>query len=341
MVSNGGCTLSRVLGPYEDYIEQSLAQIFEELDEAEYAIFERFFHKDSFIVTDVEDEKTEHSDESFEIAKCRLDFDRKRSVQVLEDHVKTPFLGQVDEILQYICNGFIYETQKSGEEYTEDEKAEIYQSAVKLFYRCMFVLFAEARRLLPTDPKKSEFYEKYSIQALCMEARKFRWRVRHDSDQYDLWKHLNALTYAINDGDPRLGIRKYNGCFFDNGEEWFLGQFQLRNDFMSRALYLMAYIEPCNNEPDEEYVIPYEDLEVRHLGEIYQKILKYTVFLADADQIRRRTENGVEILLASETPQIQGDSLIKKGEVYFGKSILERKQTGPYYTTGVAGSFSK
>ncbi len=38
------------------------------------------------------------------------------------------------------------------------------------------------------------------------------------------------------------------------------------------------------------------------------------------------------MLLASQTTKKAGDTLIKKGDVYFGESALERKQTGSYYT---------
>jgi hypothetical protein len=318
--------------PYEDYVELPLAQALEGSDEAEYGLFERFFHKDSFIAEETEGKETGQQDESVGVYKCRLDRDREQSEQVLEDNVKTPFLAQVDEVLQYICNGFIFDTKKSGEEYTEEERADIFESAVKLIYRCLFLFYAEARRLLPSDPDKADLYQRHSIQALCAEARKFRWGERRDTDQHDLWKHLKGLINAVNDGDPEYGIMGYNGGLFDDEEERFLGQHQLRNDFMSRALYLLAFVEPYNNEPDEEYFIPYEDLEVRHLGELYENILEYTVQLADADRIRRRTKKGVEILLASQTTKKAGDTLIKKGDVYFGESALERKQTGSYYT---------
>lgn len=73
-------------------------------------------------------------------------------------------------------------------------------------------------------------------------------------------------------------------------------------------------------------------MEVRHLGELYENILEYTVLLADADRIRRRTKKGVDIILASETVKQKGDTFIQKGDVYFGESALERKQTGSYYT---------
>ena len=327
--------------PYEDYVELSLATTLETWEESEYGLFERFFHKDSFVTHRIvakaegsisEDADEDPSDVPPAIEKCRLDQDREQSESVLEQYVKDPFLAQVDEALQYICNGFIFATQKSGEEYTEEERAEIFENAVKLIYRCVFLFYAEARRLLPTDPEKIDLYHRHSMQALCTDARRFRWGKRYDLDQYDLWKHLKGLINAVNDGDPEYGIMGYNGGLFDDEEERFLGKQQLRNDFLARALYLLAYVEPYNNEPDSEYAIPYEDLEVRHLGELYENILEFTVQLADADRIRRRTKKGTEILLASQTIKRPGDTYIRKGEVFFGESALERKQTGSYYT---------
>jgi hypothetical protein len=316
--------------PFEDFVELPLDQALESSDEAEYGLFERFFHIDSFLADEAEG--SVRQDESLRIYKCRLDQDRDESEKVLDEKVKTPFLAQVDEVLQYICNGFIYDTQKTGEEYTEEERGAIFESAVKLIYRCLFLFYAEARRLLPSDPDKADLYQSHSIQTICNEARKFRWGERQDTDQYDLWKHLKGLVDAVNEGDPEYGIMGYNGGLFDDEEEPFLGQHQLRNDFLSRALYLLAYVEPLGNEPDLEYPIPYEDLEVRHLGELYENILEFTVQLADADRYRRRSKKGVAILLASQTSKHSGDTLIKKGDVYFGESALERKQSGSYYT---------
>ena len=269
--------------PYEDYVELPLGTSLEEQDEAEYGLFERFFHRDSFIAEEIEDAEEARRDESFGIYKCRLDHDREQSEKVLEEQVKSPFLNQVDEVLQYICNGFIFDTKKSGEEYTEEERAEIFESAVKLIYRCLFLFYAEARMLLPSDRNKTELYKQHSIWALCQEAHKFRWGTRKDIEQYDLWKHLKGLINAVNDGDPEYGIMGYNGGLFDDQEERFLGQHQLRNDFLSHALYLLAFVEPYDNEPGNEYAIPYEDLEVRHLGELYENILEFKVQLADAD----------------------------------------------------------
>jgi len=323
---------TRSVRPFEDYVDLPLAAALEGNDEAEYALFERFFHRDSFLPEATSGDGAAVGTQSPGVIKCRLDRDGEASEEVLERSVKNPLLYQVDEVLQYLCNGFIQDTPKSGPEYTEEERAEIFQSAVKLLYRCLFLFYAEARRLLPTDEDKRAAYERLSIRSLCREARRFRWGQRKDFGGYDLWQHLKGLVAAVNDGDSEYGILGYNGGLFDDVEEKYLGRHRLRNDFLWRALYLLAYVEPAENDSKSEYAVPYEDLEVRHLGELYENLLEYTVILADADRIRRRTRRGVDILLASKTTSQPGDSLIRKGEVFFGESALERKQTGSYYT---------
>ena len=317
--------------PFEEYVELNLAEALAQVDEGEYALFERFFHMDSFTPEAVEEEGKEVA-LTLGVYTCRLDQDMTASEKLLEDKVKSPLLQQIDEVLQYICNGFIADTPRKGEEYTEEERREIFESAVKLLYRCLFLFYAESRSLLPSQVEKQEIYAKHSIGALCLEAHRFRWGNRTDHEGYDLWKHLKGLIHAVNEGDPEYGIMGYNGGLFDDEQEKFLGKQQLRNDFLARALYLMAYVEPYDTDPDKECPIPYRNLEVRHLGEMYENILEFNVTLADADRLRRRTKKGIESLLASETVHQKSDSLIKKGDVYFGESALERKQTGSYYT---------
>ena len=314
--------------PYEDYVELPLAEVLESDDEREYGLFERFFHKDSFVVMDSPRPLAGEG-----LGVRGLDRDKAQSEAVLREKVKEPLLYQIDEVLQYFCNGFIHDTRKTGEDYAEEERAAIFASAVKLLYRCLFLFYAEAHHLLPSDAGKAETYRQHSLQALCREARRFHWGQRTDTDQYDLWNHLKGLVGAVNEGDPEYGVMGYDGGLFDDTEEAFLGQHRLRNDFLSRALYLLAYVEPAGGKPDDEYPIPYQDLEVRHLGEIYENILEYQVRLADADRYRRHgRKGGIEYPLVSQTPRQSGDTVIRKGEVYFGESALERKQTGSYYT---------
>ena len=322
--------------PYEEYVELSLSDAIENNDEVEYALFEHFFHRNVFVPEPPDEEGDDAEDEKATVKglyKCRLDRDGEQSEEILEEYVKDPLLNQVDEVLQYICNGFIADTSRKGGEYTEDERREIFESAVKLLYRCLFLFYAESRHLLPSDTEKTSVYkEGLSIYALCREAHDFRWGKRSDYREYDLWQHLKGLVSAVNDGDSEYGIMGYDGGLFDDEEEIFLGQHRLRNDFLARALYLLAFVEPYNSNPEEEYEIPYEDLEVRHLGELYENILEFNVMLAEVDMVRVQSKKGTQILPSTEEKQGASSRLIKKGEVYFGKTALERKQTSSYYT---------
>jgi hypothetical protein len=318
--------------PYEDYVELDLGSTLENHSNNEYALFENFFHAESFIPELPDDEEEDDLERAAGVYSCLLDLKREESEQILEDKVKAPFLFQIDEVMQYLCNGFIFDTRKSGEEYTEEERREIFESAVKLLYRCLFLFYAESRSLLPSEQGMEQAYGSRSIRALCQDAHKFKWGQHLDTEGFDMWKHLKGLINAVNDGDPEYGIIGYNGGLFDDEQEFFLGNHRLRNDFLARALYLLAYVEPADSDQKKEYPIPYEDLEVRHLGELYENILELGVSLADEDRVRRRTKKGAEILLLSKTERKKGDTLIKKGEVYFGETALERKQSGSYYT---------
>jgi hypothetical protein len=351
--------------PFEDHVELDLATALEARDEISYALFERFFHADSFVPMERDDYDTEkarqlkaqglksrkqkrastggddeeasaQSEEDKErqagIYLCQLDLDGELSEAILEARVKMPLLAQVDNVLRYICNGFIADTPRAGAAYTEEERREVFESSVKLLYRCLFLFYAEARQLLPSEARHAEIYAPHSIRTLCREARKFRWNERGDNEGYDLWKQLKGLVQAVNEGDPSYGVMGYNGGLFDDEEEKFLGKHRLRNDFLANALYWLAYVDPGNAEAEAEYPIPYEDLEVRHLGEMYESILEFKVRLADTDYLRRRTKTGWQTLSAAGQRTQDGDIRIKAGDIFFGETALERKQSGSYYT---------
>jgi hypothetical protein len=80
-------------------------------DELGYGLFARFFHRDSFVpgkdtFEDQPDQASKEAERKVGVYKCCLDRDKEASEAVLDERVKAPLLAQVDEVLQYICNGF-------------------------------------------------------------------------------------------------------------------------------------------------------------------------------------------------------------------------------------------
>lgn len=332
--------------PYEDHVELDLANALECENETAYALFERFFHVESFVPLervdfekqkgaqlkrlglkaktqtrfadnaangDDEPRNEEAKERAAGIYRCRLDLYTEVSEAILDFRVKAPLLAQVDNVLRFICNGFIADTKRTGSVYTEEERREVFESSVKLLYRCLFLFYAESRRFLPSHDSQAdtERYEPYSIHTLCEKARKFHWNERSaPAGGYDLWRQLKGLVQAINEGDASYGVMCYNGGLFDDKEESFLGRHQLPNDFLAQALYGLAFVDPANGEEDDEYPVPYEDLQVRHLGERYESILEYKVRLADTDYLRRRLKNSWQTLSAAGQKIQKSDILI-------------------------------
>ena len=154
--------------PYEDYVELNLGDTLDTHDEGEYALFENFFHAESFISNTPDDEDPDRLEKAAGVYSCTLDLKRKASEDILAAKVKAPFLYQIDEVMQYLCNGFIFDTRKPGEAYSDEERREIFESAVKFLYRCLFLFYAESRRLLPSEQTMQEAYGSRSIHTLCV-----------------------------------------------------------------------------------------------------------------------------------------------------------------------------
>jgi hypothetical protein len=80
--------------PFEEYVELNLAEALAQNDEKEYALFERFFHVDSFTpeTDDEENDRKEKDARAHGVYNCRLDQDRKASEKILEDKVKSKLM---------------------------------------------------------------------------------------------------------------------------------------------------------------------------------------------------------------------------------------------------------
>ena len=91
----------------------------------------------------------------------------------------------------------------------------VYRASLSLLYKLLFLLYGEARNLLPMQNAG------YAYESLTRMAERFAtWRdggrpisrATHATREYD---HLLALFHRIDRGDPDLGIPRYNGGLFN------------------------------------------------------------------------------------------------------------------------------
>lgn len=247
----------------------------------------------------------------------------------VSDNLNTP--GGGDGIMAQLCMGLVHAIDPSGEKaFDESERDEIYRNATYLLYRLLFILYAEARNLLPMN---REDYQAISLNRLVDEAYAIHLNPGRDIlHQTNLWDHLNSLFNAIKESDEYIGIPQYNGGLFENEDKPYLDKYNISNRFLSEALIELAFLLDEKGEKEPER-IDYRDLSVRHLGSLYEGMIEYRLFIAEEELLARRDKDGkVKYLSAAKNEQKTNDEILQKGKVYFAQSPHERKATGTHYT---------
>lgn len=206
-----------------------------------------------------------------------------------------------DQVFPGLAGGFVTDAMRRGEQITAEQ---VYEATLSFLYKLLFLLYAEARNLLPIDRD----YRDYSLIKLTQEVaqgidRQKKWS-QTSSGMYD---RLLSLFQIVDRGDAGLGVPRYNGGLFhfdfsqanDQVEyraNYFLERFKLSDAVLAPVLDKLARFE---GSP-----IDYSFLGVRQLGSIYEGLLEYRVVIEDAPNGRVHLEND-------------------KGD---------RKSTGSYYT---------
>src|SRR5579859_951026 len=203
--------------------------------------------------------------------------------------------SQVYEALRHLAQGFLDFAPNKLTTGPADLKR-IYDAALIALYRLLFVLYAEARGLLPVATHPT-YRLHYSLDAI-------KGEVAHDLDRgqpllpktVTLWPRLQTLFRMIDEGDPALGVATYNGGLFDAARYPFLEHYAVGDGHLQRAIDMLARV-------GRDFV-DYRDLAVRHLGTIYEGLLEY--------HLEPQAEPGWSVALLND-----------RGE---------RKATGSYYT---------
>jgi methylase of polypeptide subunit release factors len=245
------------------------------------------------------------------------------------DNLDVP--GGGDGIIAQLCLGLVRASDPSGNySITEEERNAIYRDATYLLYRLLFIFYAEARGLLPVGEPA---YDEISLRQLVDEA----VNLQSNPDQAaehptSLWEALLSLFNRIDVGDLVLHVPAFNGGLFDNAQRAYLNKYAIQNPYLADALVQLAFIRDPR-QPDRMDRIDYRDLSVRHLGNLYEGMIEYRLFIAEEDLLaRREKDGGIRYLPQKDNFRKPNDELIPFGQVYFAQSPHERKSTGTHYT---------
>jgi hypothetical protein len=189
---------------------------------------------------------------------------------------------------------------QSSSEKSDITPRDIYIAATRLIMRCVVVLFAEARGLLPiSDPV---YNDSYSLQGLRTQLDRMAGGRSKDSlrQQVSAWPRLISLFRLIYEGSahPHLSVRRYGSGLFEPG----------RADSNDAILRAMALFESPKNAPSDHAVhyilelltralervpqgrttqlvlssIDFSDLSTEYIGILYEGLLDFQLRQAEA-----------------------------------------------------------
>ena len=180
--------------------------------------------------------------------------------------VSNTLKSQVYDALRHLAQGFL-DYPGNGLTTTPETLKDAYNNALILLYRLIFILYAEARELLPV--RESELYrDTYSLLAIKRAvARDLGMGKRLLPTSSLLWPRLCELFQAINLGSPPLKVATFNGGLFDPVKHPFLERYTVGDAHLQQAIDMLARV---NGQ-----FIDYRDLTVRHMGTIYEGLLEF------------------------------------------------------------------
>ena len=168
-------------------------------------------------------------------------------------------------------------------------------AALTLFYRLLFILYAEDRDLLPV---RDAAYDDYSL-------RRVRDDVGKRKEQGDVfsntaaryWSAIRDLCRIIDEGDASIGLPPYNGGLFDQGRTSLLSNIRLSDQVVANVIYALSF----DTSSESQRYINYRNLSVEQLGSIYERLLERELV---------QKEGGIDVRL----------------------NVFARKGSGSYYT---------
>ena len=230
---------------------------------------------------------------------------------------------QVYDALCDVAQGFLDYTENKLVP-TPDTCRLLYGSSLILLYRLLFILYAEARDLLPLQDNRS-YRRRYSLDAIKRDAAEELKEGLLIPTSGVIWQRLKTLFTSIDKGSKPLNVTTFNGGLFDPGQDEyhaFLERYTVGDLSLCRAIDKLARVN--------EQFIDYRDLAERHLGTIYEGLLEYTLQVATEPMAELRSSS--KIVPTQGVPARDIARTYDSGRVYLVTDRGERKITGSYYT---------
>lgn len=163
---------------------------------------------------------------------------------------------------------------------------QLYDHSLVVLYWLLFVLYAESRGLLPVGQSRA-YEDTYSLHALAQQvASEVRDQRPAVPSMGRYWAHICRLWDALYSGNHELGLPPHAAPLFDRRRYPFLREHTIGDSHLRQAIYNLSLLS--DDRGADSLLLAYRDLNVRHMGAIYEQLLGYGVAVDATDGHRLR-----------------------------------------------------
>lgn len=219
----------------------------------------------------------------------------------------------------------------SGTPVSDAELAALYDQALNILFRLLFIAYAEDKDLLPF--RSNDLYRTYALKTLAQNLanQTQRGEPPFDGRSTQLWQQLRALWHAVDEGNALWQVPRYNGGLFARDAEAHpagaaLERLTLTDAEVGPALFGLLVDETRDGQLGP---VDFRSLSVREFGTIYEGLLESSLSIADSDLAIVADGSYVRATAKMEV-------VVRAGEIYIHNASGARKSSGSYFTKPLA-----
>jgi Eco57I restriction-modification methylase len=212
--------------------------------------------------------------------------------------------------------------------------SQIYQMALTLLFRLLFVAYAEDKELLPY--RTNEFYRRRSLEQKAGRMLELVRKAKSIAEIQpgegfglgtSLWNEIELLFRAVDKGNSRWGVPSYNGRLFSTDRALSPIGHALKSVRLSNEEFgpVLAGLLLDPDTPEGWGPVDFRSLSVREFGTVYEGLLENELSMAPADLAV--TPRGVYRLARGKDKVT-----VPTGQLYPHTPSGVRKSTGTYFT---------
>ena len=190
----------------------------------------------------------------------------------------------VELLVQAFSEARIAASRNSDPDPLADDPDEVYQAAVTIMMRVVFLLFAEEREMLPTEQL---YWDSYAIRDLLSDLKQQATDGEEPLDEsFDVWHRLLAVSSALYSGVnyDEMRMPAYGGSLLDPARFPWLSAVDERGLRLKVSDRVMLHVLESVQTAvvgGERRRVSFRDVDVEQIGYIYEGLLGYSCKVFD------------------------------------------------------------